>query len=232
MNISQGVFIRALLIVSYVFGATANLTAGVSADTIVQTQDGPKSLKIMKVGDKLLCVNMETLSCEESFIRSIEEVETSEVVQITMDDGVTINVAADQKLFVVHKWVEAKSLSLEDVLLKQNKTMVRVSGIRYLKEKTVLRFIMVDKNHNYFAAENGVLVHNGAGGAAAGVWLGASFAAGIYGVTVGLVTIMAGPAAPAIVPIYCLWTAPIAKAGIICCGAAGGVGLAVATGPI
>jgi len=162
MNISQRIFLRAFLIVSCVFGAS-NLNAGVSTDTIVQTQDGPKPIRVLKIGDKILCSNITApdFNIEEGVVNSIEEIETNEVVEITTSDNVTFYVAADQKLFVTHKWVEAKKLTIEDILLTKDRTVVKIMSIRHLQTPMTLRFITVDKNPNFWAAENGVLIHNG-----------------------------------------------------------------------
>ena len=159
MNISCRFLVKAFLVIVCVF-SVSNLIAGVSADTIVQTQDGPKSLRVLKIGDTILCCNND-LHYEEGTINSIEELEATSIVEITMADGVTINVAADQKLFVTHKWVQANQLTLEDVLFKKDRTFVQITGIRHLQVPMTLRFITVDKHPNFWAAENGVLINNG-----------------------------------------------------------------------
>jgi len=62
MNISQRIFVRAFLIVSCVFGVS-NITAGVSDDTNIQGQDASESVRVLKVGDKLLCYKATDEGC-------------------------------------------------------------------------------------------------------------------------------------------------------------------------
>ena len=196
----QNFCVRASLIAFCVFSAT-NLTAGVSADTTIQTQEGPKPIKILKIGDRILCSNMKDLSVEEKPVVFIRDIEASNVIEITTSDDVSFYVTPDQKLFVTHKWVEAKNLTIEDVLMKKDHTFVRVIGIRHLDKPMNLRYITVDEHENFFAAENGVLIHNLTGGGVCGFFLGRTIVsvvghtiiAGIS-ISVGMVS---GPAAPA-----------------------------------
>jgi len=193
-------YIRALLLVSCVFVAS-NLTAGVSADTIVQTQDGPKPIRILKIGDAILCCD-QNLNAVEGSVASIEEIETPIVVEITTADGVTFCVAPEQKLFITHKWVQANQVTLEDVLFKKDRTFVGITSIRYLQIPMTLRFITVDKNPNFWAAENGVLVHNGPLTGLVGYWVTKGICYGTIAAAaaapVAAATVMTGGTAPAV----------------------------------
>jgi hypothetical protein len=147
-------------------------------------------------------------------------------------DSKVFYVTPDQELFVTHKWVKASNLTIEDVLMKQDKTLIRVAGIRHLHMPMTIRFITVDEHHNFFATENGVLIHNGAWG----VWFGCTLSMtamqmAYHGAVCG-VSAFAGPAAPAVAGAIYLWTMPIATTATYTAGIAGGLALGVATGPI
>lgn len=215
------------------------LAAGIDSNAIVQTSNGQISMKVIKIGDKILCRNMTDLSKTERSVSSIEEIKTSEIIEITTVDNVTIKVAVDQKVFMCCKWVEARDLCLNDMLFTKDGKMVQIVGLKHLKldNPIILRFIVVDEHHNYLAGENGVLIHNGAGGAAAGVIIGASAVQGAYGAATTIIgigaTALLGPvAAGTIVTVWGYWTffPALATTKVVAC--ATGLALGVATGPI
>ena len=214
---------RIMLLVNCVLSISL-LNAGVSADTIVETSEGPKEIGILKVGDKIICFN-NNLITEEKSILSIEEIETDTVVEITTEDGTTISVAADQQLFVPRKWMRADQLSLGDVLLKKDLTFLGITSIRHKHEVTKIRFIVVEENHNFLASKNGVLVHNGAVGAVAG----ASVVMGTYGAVTGAIYTFGGPFVGS---VWTFWTAApatvLSKTAAIACG----IALGTITGPV
>ena len=198
---------------------------------MVDTPEGLKEINSLKVGDKILCCNP-NLQYEEGEITSIEEIEVPSAVEITTTDGLTIIAAADQKFFVTHKWVQANQLTLEDILLKRDNTFVGITSIRHLQTPTTLLFITIDKNPTYWAAENGVLVHNGAIGAAVGTILGATAVQGIYWGFTGVLTWLSGPAAPVVVGVWCYWTTAPLVVATHTAALATGLTFAVATGPV
>ena len=92
--------------------------------------------------------------------------------------------------------------------------------------------ITIDNQHNFLASQGKYLVHNGPIGAAIGVVVGTSLVAGVYGGLTLLVTVISGPAAFVVLPIWGVWTAvPLTTATHIG-GIAGGLIGGVATGPI
>ena len=210
------------------------INAGVSADTIVDTPEGLKEIKILKVGDPVFCCNP-NLQREIGTVATIQEIEVASVVEITTTDGLIIFAAPDQKFFVTHKWVQANQLTLEDVLFTRERALIGITSIRHVQQPMTLRFITIDKNPTYWAAENGILMHNGAIGATVGVLLGASAVQASYGVATYVVgataTALVGPVAAAgVVAVWGFWTYYPALALTKTAALAGGITLGVATG--
>ncbi len=92
--------------------------------------------------------------------------------------------------------------------------------------------ISVDDQHNFLASQGKYLVHNGPIGAAIGVVVGSSLAAGLYGGVTFLVGVVSGPAAPVVLPIWALWTVGPATVATKVAGISGGLIVGVATGPV
>lgn len=216
-------FINVLLIISCF---VASLNAGISSDTPVYSKSGAQPIKVLKVGDKILAVNMRTLAIEEGSVSSIAEVEVSHVVEITTSDNVTFCVAADQKLFVTHKWVEAQQLTLEDVLMTKDRTFVKIVSIRHLEKPMTLNFITVDEYHNFFAAENGVLIHNGP--ICGALTYLAIKGTAVVGICVGT-TVVVG-AAIGTIPVTGTVVGGMAAAGVSCAAPAGVTATVIAGG--
>lgn len=161
-------FIFATLALICTYSCITN--AGIDYTNTVHSKESAVGVKILKVGDRLLCASLIDLSKEETEINSIEEIEASEVIEITTTDNATFRVSKDQKFFVNDKWVEAQHLSLGDMLLRMDNMLVNITSIRTINEPTTLRYITLKDHNCYFIGENGVLVHNGPLMAVAGYW--------------------------------------------------------------
>src|SRR5664279_2584732 len=101
----------------------ASINAGISADTLVSTPEGKRELGVICIGDKLYCFNPENPS-EVACVATIQEVEADSAVEITTADGITITVAADQMLYSPFKWIQARHLTLEDMLVTQSNALI------------------------------------------------------------------------------------------------------------
>jgi hypothetical protein len=212
------------------------INAGVLDTTVVDTPQGHKEIKMLCVGDKIYAFNPYNPE-EVAAVATIQEKTVDSVVEITTDDNITITVASDQRLFVTHKWVQANQLTLEDVLLKKNLSVVGIINIKHVNQPTTLRYITLDSNPTFFAAQNGVLVHNGPVGATVGALAGGAIVGGTYGaLTVGITTgatMLTGPIIGAwIGGVWYTYTSiPAAyavKVGTVFGGIVGGT----ATGPV
>ena len=211
------------------------VNAGISADTIIQTSDGPKEISSLRQGDTIVCFDSQ-LKNYLGLVENIELKTLNNVIEIITIDDIAIRVAPEQKFFSFCKWINAEDLSLNDVLFTKNKSWLRIKSIRHLQEEETFCFIDVKDHHNFLAAENGILVHNGVGGASAGALIGR-----ILAWTVG-VTITGIISAPALIggPIAFAgaWAATTGAATPYIEGAshatsiAGGIIGAIATGPV
>gem|GEM_PF-3707179 len=101
-------------------------------------------------------------------IATIQEIDVESFVEITTEDNTVMRVSYDQQVFVPNKWVQVDQLTIGDILLKRDRTLIRVTGVRYIQEPTKLRFITVEEHHNFLSTKNGVLIHNGIGGTITG----------------------------------------------------------------
>lgn len=140
--------------------ATSCINAGVLFNTLVQTPDGLKKIQELSPGDQVLSADKDFLQSPKSIITTKDK-EIESYVEITMDNDVIIQVSSDQRFFIPYKWVQANQLSLGDVLLKKDATLVRIKSICVKQEPVMLRFITVEDNENFFASNNSILIHNG-----------------------------------------------------------------------
>jgi hypothetical protein len=95
------------------------------------------------------------------------------------------------------------------------------------ESKSIMYFISVENQHIFLASQGKYLTHNGALGATIGCYLGASTIVLAYTGVSGLLTVITGPAAPAIMPLWYHFTAvPLGVAitvGTISGGIIGGI---------
>lgn len=151
------------------------INAGLSFDSIVKTIEGSKKIEDLQVGDEVLCFDR-YFDARSKEVESVRHIVSDVVIEIVTTDNIVIRVSPDQKFFVSHKWVSAEDLSLNDVLLKQDRSFIRIKSICRLREDVTFCFIEVKDHHNFLVTENGVLVHNGPAGATVGFWIGRSIA--------------------------------------------------------
>lgn len=163
--------------------ATSFINAGVSLDTLVETPQGPKEIGSLNTGDDVFSFNSNFFQ-EKQIILTIEETEIDRYIEITTEDNEIIRVSPDQRLFVPQKWVQADLLSLGDVLLRKDRTFIRIKSICLKQESLKLRFITVKDCKNFLISKNGVLIHNGPICGAIGYWATKTLC---YGTAVGAV---------------------------------------------
>ncbi len=211
------------------------INTGVSVDTVIQTVDGFKEISSLGQNDKVICFDDQLRDCL-GLIDNIEYKTLNNVIEIITVDDVVIRVAPEQKFFSFCKWINAEDLSLNDVLFTKDKSWIRIKSIRHLQEKEVFVFIDIKEYHNFLATKNGILIHNGIGGASTGAVIGRFLGWGI-GVTITAIisspALLAGPVAFAGV-----WAAttgaatPWIEGGSHITAIAGGIIGGVVTGPV
>src|SRR5260221_6297381 len=115
---------------------------GVSADTIIQTVDGPKKISSLRQDDKVICFDDQLEDCL-GLVENIESKVLNTVIEIITTDDVVIRVAPEQKFFSFCKWINAEDISLNDALFTKNKSWIKIKSIRHLQEKEIFFFIDV-----------------------------------------------------------------------------------------
>lgn len=144
------------------FCLVAGLQAGFTSDTLVMTPYGLKQIGVLKLGDRVICLAKD-LSHDERAVKAYKESEAKAVVEVTTEDGVVICATPKQRFFVVDKWVTANKLVVGDMLLKQDRTNIKVIDVQQKKGVVRVCSISVEKQHNFLVTSNGVLVHDGVG---------------------------------------------------------------------
>ena len=167
---------KIILFLSFLSVSLAN--AGVSADTIIRTIEGPREIGSIREGDMVVSFDDQLKECS-SLVENIEFKTFNNIIEIITADDVIIRVAPEQKFFSFCKWINAEDLSLNDVLFTKDKSWIRIKSIRHLQEEEIFCFIEVKDNHNFLATINGVLVHNGINGALIGAIVGEYIGKGI-----------------------------------------------------
>ncbi len=203
--------------------------SGFDGDTLVTTSSGRlKPIKELQVEDEIICCNSE-LQPEINRIKGVCSFRVDATMHIVTKDNVTMITGLMERFYLPleNQWVCAKDLKDGDCLLNEDLEYIAITHVEKHEGISVMFLITIDKQHNFLASQGKYLVHNGAIGAAIGVFLGSSLVIGAYGGLTALVGFLSGPASTAIVPIWCAWTAaPLAtatKVGALVGGLAGGM---------
>ena len=132
------------------------------AGTLVETEDGQKSIEEIQAGDKVLSENPET---GEIAYKTVEETyinETDELIHVHVN-GETIS-ATPSHPFYVDKlgWTLAKNLRAGDIFVLSNGEFVVVEWVQHeiLESPVKVYNFKVEDFHTYFVGESSVLVHN------------------------------------------------------------------------
>jgi hypothetical protein len=147
------------------------INSGISVDTIIETSDGFKEIRTLQIGDKVICLDKD-LNPDMKPIVTIHETKVDSYIEITTEDNLILHSSPDQRVFIPYKWIQVDQLSLGDYLVNRDRTFTKIIGIRYIQEPTILRFIVIEENHNFLATKKGILIHNGVGGATGGFFVG------------------------------------------------------------
>lgn len=135
------------------------LQAGVESSTMIETSHGKKHAYALQVGDYVACMSQNGPVMKE--ITSIEDVVVDTIIEITTQDDVVLRVSPNQSLFIPCKWISADQVSLGDMLVTKDQTFIGIKSISRINTPYTMRFFNVADHHNFFAAPNGVLIHNG-----------------------------------------------------------------------
>lgn len=215
-----------IILLNFVLILSTSIKSGVSIDTPVETPHGSKEISLLKAGDEVISLNSDFSKSPRPII-TLEELEIDSYIEITTEDDITIRVSPDQKFFIPHKWIQADQLSLSDVLLRKDNTLIRIKSICAKQEKIKLHFITVEGHRNFLATKNGILVHNGPISGAVGYWIAKTLCYGTAAAAIGtLTTATTGVTGAAIGTIVTAATLNVPPAVSLTAGAIAGASLA------
>lgn len=208
--------------------------SGFDGNTLVTTASGRlKAIKELQVGDEVICYN-NNFEPEINYIKGVYSFIVDATTNITTQDNVSMTIGLMERFYlpVENQWVCAKDLKEGDCLLNEDLEHVAITNVEKREGKDVMFLITVDNQHNFLASQGKYLVHNGALGATIGCYLGASTVVLAYAGISAVVTVVTGPAAPVVMPLWYHWTAAPLVVATKVGGLAGGIAFGVATGPV
>ena len=126
-----------------------------AGDTKIETKNGIKELKDIKVGDYVKSYNTEIGKIEYKKVTASAMTNPKAKVMKIATKNNEIICTPDHKIWTQRGYIEAKDLKENDKILTDK---YENFNIEYLEEEISVYDITVEDNHNFFA--NGILVHN------------------------------------------------------------------------
>ncbi len=144
--------------IAMVFGLAQQCFTG---DTLVWTENGTVPIADIKVGDKVYAYDAETDEAILAKVTDISVSETNELVHLTIN-GELIRTTESHPFFTTSgEWKAAGDLMVGDrVVTMTGEATVEAMEVEKLSEAVTVYNLTVEGEHNYYVAENGVLVHN------------------------------------------------------------------------
>ncbi len=144
--------------VAYCFGLVKQCFTG---DTLVWTANGTVPIADIKVGDEVYAYDTETGDAILAEVTDISVSDTDELIHLTID-GELIRTTASHPFYTTSgEWKAAGDLMVGDrVVTMSGEATVEATEVEKLSEAVTVYNLTVEGEHNYYVAENGVLVHN------------------------------------------------------------------------
>lgn len=134
------------------------------ADTNVLTNKGFRTIKSLRKGSIVVSYNEETQKneCCKVIKKFVHKLCTDDLYELLINNK-TLKVTSEHRFYVIKdkksEWIEAKKLSVNDLLLNSEGKKVKIDNITYYSNKSTVYNLEVEKYHNYYVGE-GYLVHN------------------------------------------------------------------------
>ena len=130
--------------------------------TLVKTKSGYKKIEDICIGEKVYTINLETHKFEyQKVVRKIEN-KVKVIRNIVFQNNVKVQTTLNHEFYVKGKgFIEARDLEIGDAILNDSITgekILEIEDKRYFERKVL--DLKVEKNHNYFVSNIGLLVHN------------------------------------------------------------------------
>ena len=147
-----------------VFAAKGATTVCFPAGTKVHTQWGLADIEKLEIGVPVLTYNEETGEQEYKKVKKVMCRMTRRMCALELFNGTTIEVTPEHRFFSNGEWTPIEELNVNDTLqLKDNSIVVIENKIIFPTFVEVYN-LEIEDNENYYATEEGVLVHNGCEG--------------------------------------------------------------------
>lgn len=133
------------------------------ADTKIHTTTGKKNIQDIKVGDIVYSMNMETMLIETTKVTETFKNEVKFETCLVYLGEESVECTTGHKFYEKQKgWTEAAKLENGDILIDTNGKEVTVTNVEIKKhDETIIVYnFEVEKNHNYFVGNIGILAHN------------------------------------------------------------------------
>jgi PKD repeat protein len=133
------------------------------AGTQVITAMGLKDIEDIRLGDKVLSYNEVTGKNEYSKAVRIFSRYRDKYIDVKLSNGTELKCTAEHPFYVIgNGWVKAGELRLADKLVDKDGKEIRILSKRDILRKLKFKVynMEVDRNHNYYVGQSGVLVHN------------------------------------------------------------------------
>lgn len=132
---------------------------GLAGSTRVKTINGHSQLQDLKVGDKVMCYDIEKSKETFSTITDAQTVRLPQHVQIVINNQ-ELKVSPYHKFYIpeLKEWVTAQELAHDANLCSYLDPNIQ-DVVEVNKELDVI-VITVDSTHNFFITDNNILVHN------------------------------------------------------------------------
>jgi len=147
--------------IAMVFGLAQQCFTG---DTLVWTENGAIAISEVAIGDKVYAYDAETGEAILAKVTDISVSETNELVHLTIN-GELIRTTVSHPFYTASgEWKAAGDLNVGDhVVTMSGEATVEAVAVEKLSEAVTVYNLTVEGEHNYYVAENGVLVHNSCG---------------------------------------------------------------------
>ncbi|TGM06352.1 hypothetical protein EHQ86_08860, partial [Leptospira yasudae] len=145
-----------------------------TAGTLVHTQTGTKRIEEIQVGDVVLSWNEESGKQEYNRVTETFVKDTDEIFTLLFSDGKQLETTWNhpfRRLLPQYsserfptkensEWVAAKDLKVGDLTFTKDGRVLEIGYIQVDDRDEKVYNFSVEKEHDYYVGENGVLVHN------------------------------------------------------------------------
>jgi hypothetical protein len=131
-----------------------------TADTLVFTEDGARSISEVREGEYILAYNEETGETDYYPVLAVWAHEDEDILYLTIDGEVIITTVDHPFYTDDREWVAAGDLSVSDKIVSVDGSLGTVQDVASDTDLLLMYNFTVGEAHTYFIGESGWLVHN------------------------------------------------------------------------